>query len=534
MPDNWPSPGHDKHQPVRSSGTVRSAALAALCVAVAACSSGSEQAAFTTGKDRPLVIAPDQLLARTGGSAAVAIADPAHGRIEHRPDGAVIYTPDPGFTGSDTLSVTTTDAVRLYTTDIPALGQFGGTTVQGSGFGSALTPVPGSADEFYGLTDRGPNVDGPAKDEKLSPAPGFVPKIGKFKLTGSRAELESTLELKNRAGVGFNGMVDRSASTGETIRDLDGRALDPTDHGLDPEGLVALPDGTFWVSDEYGPFLVHFDATGTEIERLAPGSGLPRELSLRTPNQGMEGLTVTPDGGTLVGIVQSGLRTPGLTSAREVPMTRIVTVDLPSRAVREFVYPLENPQSRLAVSEITALSATTFLVDERDGELAPKTDKKLWTIDLAGATDVGPQAAVPGARYDPNLGLLVADKPLETYVGAVPTADGVAALRQAGITPVAKRSHLDLSGLVAGLAPDGRFFGHDKIEGLATTDGGKTLYISDDSDFGLGGSTGDAPPFGLRPKILPNGAQDSGEILRIDTGKLPARTEITEVTVTVG
>ncbi|MFJ1458875.1 esterase-like activity of phytase family protein [Nocardia sp. N2S4-5] len=516
---------------MRTSSCLRAAMLAA-ALYLAACS--SDQPGFATGKDRPLVISPDDLLARTGGSAAVAIADPAHGRIEHRPDGAVIYTPDAGFTGSDTLSVTTTDAVRLYTTDIPPLGQFGGTTVQGSGFGSALTPVPGSADEFYGLTDRGPNVDGPAKDEKISPTPDFVPKIGKFQLTGTRAELESTLELKSRAGVAFNGGIDSSASTGETIRDLDGRPLAPTDHGLDPEGLVALPDGTFWVSDEYGPFLVHFDAAGTEIERLAPGSGLPKELSLRTPNQGMEGLTLTPDGGTLVGIIQSGLRTPGLTSAREVPMTRIVTVDLKSKAVREFVYPLENPKSQLAVSDITALSATTFLVDERDGKLAPKSDKKLWTIDLAGATDVGPRAAVPGTRYDPNLGLLVGDKPLETYVGAVPTADGVAALRRAAITPVAKRSNLDLSGLVAGLAADGGCFGHDKIEGVATTDGGRTLYITDDSDFGLAGSTGDAPPFGLRPKILPNGAQDSGEILRIDTGKLPARTETAEVTVTVG
>ncbi|MBF6173410.1 esterase-like activity of phytase family protein [Nocardia blacklockiae] len=508
---------------------------AVLCATLAtACSGGGSTAGFRTGPDRPLVISADELLARTGGSAAVAVADPPHGRIEHRPDGSLLYTPDAGFTGSDTLSVTTTDAVRLYTTDIPELGRFGGTTVQGSGFGSALAPVPGSTDEFYGLTDRGPNVDGPAKNEKLTPTPDFVPKIGRFRLTGNRAELESTIDLKNRAGVPFNGMVDTAASTGETIRDLDGHPLAPTDHGLDPEGLVALPDGTFWVSDEYGPFLVHFDAAGTELERLAPGSGLPKELSLRTPNQGMEGLTVTPDGGTLVGIVQSALRTPGVASAREVPMTRIVTVDLNSKTVREFVYPLEPPKSQLAVSEITALGGTTFLVDERDSKLAPKSDKKLWTIDIAGATDVGPDAAVPGAHYDPNSGLLIGDKPLETYVGAVSTAEGVAALRKAGITPVAKNSNLDLSGLVAGLAPDGGFFGHDKIEGVATTDGGRTLYIANDSDFGLAGSTGDAPPFGLKPKTLPNGAQDSGEILRIDTGKLPARTSTAEVTVTVG
>ncbi|MGO8176309.1 esterase-like activity of phytase family protein, partial [Rhizobium ruizarguesonis] len=59
----------------------------------------------------------------------------------------------------------------------------------------------------------------------------------------------------------------------------------------------------------------------------------------------MEGLTVTPDGTTLVGIMQSALRTPGLSgSAKSVPVTRIVTVDLRSRAVSEYLYPLANPQ----------------------------------------------------------------------------------------------------------------------------------------------------------------------------------------------
>ncbi|WP_280383039.1 esterase-like activity of phytase family protein [Nocardia wallacei] len=532
---------------MRIKRSIRSATLAAVLCAAAACSSGSDPEALTTGTDRPLEISPEDLLARTGGRTAVAIADPQHGRIEHRADGTLVYLPDPGYTGADTLTITTTDAVRRYTTDIPPLGRFGETTVQGSGFGSAFTPVPGSPGEFYGLTDRGPNVDGPNKNEKLTPTPDFVPKIGRFRLSGTRAELKSTIELKNRAGVPFNGLIDAAASTGETIRDLAGNLLAPTDHGLDTEGLVALPDGTFWVSDEYGPFLVHFDASGTELERLAPGSGLPEELSLRTPNQGMEGLTVTPDGNTLVGIVQSGLQTPGVGSAREVPMTRIVTVDLKTKAVGEFVYPLEDPKRKLAVSEITALSDTTFVVDERDGELAPKASKKLWTIDISGATDVGPRAAVPGAHYDPKLGLLVGGIPLETHVGTVPTAEGVAALRRAAITPVTKRSNLDLGGLVDGLAPDGGFFGHDKIEGVATmgggpegqgggneTFGGRTLYIANDSDFGLAGSTGERPPFGLRAKTLPDGTQDTGEILEVDTGKLPARTETTSIAVTVG
>jgi len=46
-------------------------------------------------------------------------------------------------------------------------------------------------------------------------------------------------------------------------------------YGYDSEGLVALPDGTFWVSDEYGPYLTHFDANGYELGRLTPYKDSP-------------------------------------------------------------------------------------------------------------------------------------------------------------------------------------------------------------------------------------------------------------------
>ncbi|MEV0296519.1 esterase-like activity of phytase family protein [Nocardia sp. NPDC050710] len=518
-----------------------------LCTGVlaAGCTTPGSDSDFTVPRDGELVFTLDDLVGKTGAATVLTVSlEPEQGNLTRRPDGSFVYSPIAGYRGLDQFTVTTTDAVRLYTTDIPPLGEFGGSTVQGSGFGSAWTPVPGSTNEFYGLTDRGPNVDGPGKNEKLAPVPSFVPRIGRFEMVGNHAVLRSTIDLRTANGIPFNGQVDIAASTGETIRDLAGNVLPPTDHGLDPEGLVALPDGTFWVSDEYGPFLVHFDAEGAEIERLAPGNGLPEEISLRTPNQGMEGLTITPDGGTLVGIVQSGLNTPGLGgSAKDVPMTRIVTVDLKTKALREFVYPLENPeQNKVAVSEITAIGPTTFLVDERDGKPAPKSNKKLWTIDIAGATDVGPQSTVPGAHYDPKRGgLLIDGKPLETSVGTVTTADGMAALRRAGITPVAKTHNLDLTGLVNALNADGEsvnangeFFGHDKIEGIATLDGGRTIYIANDSDFGVAGSQGEQPPFGLKPKTLPNGLPDTGEILLVDTAKLPPRLGGYTVKINVG
>ena len=65
---------------------------------------------------------------------------------------------------------------------------------------------------------------------------------------------------------------------------------------------------------------------------------------MRSPNQGMEGLTITPDDSTLVGIMRSALKTPGLEgSAKPVPLARIVTVNLATKAVKEYLYPLANP-----------------------------------------------------------------------------------------------------------------------------------------------------------------------------------------------
>src|SRR5947208_2995195 len=97
-------------------GNARGLHPAVVAFAAAACSPGGDAQALRAEKDRPLVIGLDELLSHTGGSAAVAVGNPRHGRIERRGDGALVYTPQAGYTGDDTIIVTTTDAVRLYTT----------------------------------------------------------------------------------------------------------------------------------------------------------------------------------------------------------------------------------------------------------------------------------------------------------------------------------------------------------------------------------------------------------------------------------
>ena len=528
------------------------AGAVALAVTVVSCSTESsaaqeqkpaslsgEQQRLSTAPGEALTITPVQLLAATGGLTPVAFEQPANGQISYGTDGSIVYTPDDGFTGIEELTMTITDAVQVYAVPTPPMAIVGGVPVQSSGAGSAIAAVPGKPDQIYGLTDRGPNVDGRTDNEKVLPVTDYSPQIVKYTLADGIAQEQQTIILKDTDGQPLNGLVvDVGDTGGETMVDIHGNPMPTSERGLDSEGLVALQDGTFWVADEYGPFVIHFDANGNEIERLSPYDGsLPGELAMRDPNSGMEGLTITPDGSTLVGIMQSALATPGIDGRpRAVPLTRIVTIDLATRDAKMYLLPLAYPQNtKVLVSEITALSATEFLIDERDTALAPEGNKKIYVADISQATDVGPASTVPGSSYNAAAGgLLVDGQPIEAYVGVTTDAEAVQKLQSADIEVVSKTLKLDLGGLLTELNPKGELFGHDKVEGVVTPDGGQTLIISNDSDYGLVGIESDTAPFTLTPKTLANGAQDSGAFLVVDTTKLPPTTQTTTVSVNVG
>jgi Bacterial Ig domain len=193
-----------------------------------------------------LTIGPGGLFRNDSGepTALVAHTAPAHGTVSVDPDGSFRYTPADGFTGTDRFTYTVTNAVRLYQTHLPPLATIGGVPITGGGYGSALARVPGSPDEYYGLTDRGPNVDGP-DGEKVLPLPKFDPSIGRFRLTGDKAVLEKVIPLRAADGTPYNGLVNPQASTGEKLVDLNGEPLPTDPDGYDSEGLVAMPDGTF-------------------------------------------------------------------------------------------------------------------------------------------------------------------------------------------------------------------------------------------------------------------------------------------------
>jgi hypothetical protein len=426
------------------------------------------------------------------------------------------------------------DAVQLFPMQVPPL-ESGSLSLRGDGYGSSLYPVPGSPDEVYGLTDRGPNVFLP-DGTVVEPLPAFQPAIGKFRLQNGAATLEQTIPLADSNGAPYSGRVNAQNPRGQRILDLDGTPLPTDPNGYDPEGLVAMPDGTFWVSDEYGPFITHFDAAGRQIGRLSPFDGtLPLELANRIGNRGLEGLALTPDGSTLVAIMQSALQQPDLggADAMRIGLVRIVTYELLTGALHEYLYLLDDPATnRTAVSEIAALTNHTFVVDERDGAFPPHAYKKLWRVDLAGATDVGPHGTVAGARYDAaGGGLLVDGHTLEALIAGQDTRAAAATLREHGITPVSKFLALDLGALLDRIDPQGRVFSHDKIEGLSVDLKGQRIILSNDDDFGIGGVASPTPPFRLTDKVSPaTGKQDAGEFMIIDAARLPGLGVSTEIT----
>jgi len=248
------------------------------------------------------------------------------------------------------------------------------------------------------------------------------------------------------------------------------------DTRFDPEGIRVSPEGSFFISDEYGPFVLEFNRQGNLLRRIPvpakfrisnvsadPTAELTGNTSGRQANRGMEGLAISPDGATLFGIMQSALlQDNGLatgTTTRLGLNNRILRIDLATGDTKEYVYTLEAINRGQGVSEILAVNDHQFLVLERDnrsnlpGSTAPPTRKKLWLIDIAGATDVSGVASLPA--------------------GALPGS----------ITPVSKTLFLDLLDPTFGLTPTIA----EKMEGLTwgpdLADGRHLLYVISDNDL---------------------------------------------------
>ena len=328
-----------------------------------------------------------------------------------------------------------------------------GIGIRYGGYGSDLAYNP-SDSTFWLLTDRGPNIDGPDSDSKIFPNPSFNPHIGVFRLYGDSLLLVKNIPLSDANGTPLNGLplTDSDggrAVNGERALDLDCRPLQGSIRGIDPEGLAIASDGSFWISDEYGPLLIHFAPSGRLINAFSPSDGgLPPRYARRRPNRGLEGLCINPDNGTLYGILQSPLQG---SNKRVLPLfSRSADGEL-----RDFDYPL-SPEAQ-GVSALAVLNDSTLLVLERDGKF-PSRGKGFKRIF---------KATIPAHAKGGTL---------------------------------KKELWLDILQAVPGYC-------HDKVEGMALI-GKHMIAIANDDDFGLS-SDGGRPT----AKYTPAGITDRNEVI---------------------
>ncbi|TJW47435.1 MAG: hypothetical protein E5W83_06035 [Mesorhizobium sp.] len=329
--------------------------------------------------------------------------------------------------------------------------KFGETFGSGSGMSIDAAGWTHGADGYKGslwlLPDRGYNVGGTIDYRprlntiaiELAPtAPGAAAAAGQEQ-SGLKATLADTMLLtddKNADATGLDPLNGVRAATDEmpVLPEANGKLA------LDNEAIVRLPDGTMFISDEYGPNIYRFSADGHLLSATQPPAALvpmrhgapnfasdnpgpgaaepdPKDPETgRQNNQGLEGMALTPDGKFLIAVLQSAPRQDGGDSPATRQNTRALVYDASDPAhlklAHEYVVPLpvftdaKGKTKVAAQSEIVALSEKTFLMLARDSGngqgLKGDTSlhREIAVVDLSGATDI------VGSGFD------AADKPV--------------------------------------------------------------------------------------------------------------------------
>jgi len=362
------------------------------------------------------------------------------------------------------------------------------------GFGSGIAYAGGNT--FLAVPDRGPNAI--PFDSNVDDTVAYVNRFHTVEMqltpnvSGSGLPFNLTPELKDTTllwsftplvygtgeglGVGsgvppINNFFQHFFTGRSDGFDPKHSSGDPNDARFDSESIRLSNDGlSVFISDEYGPYVYQFDRwSGVRLRTFTLPSAfyvtnlssmgaaeISGNTSGRVANKGMEGLAITPDGRTLVGIVQNALIQDASEGGAAANLLRIVTIDILSgRVTHQYAYELTTGSG---VSEIVALNNHEFLVDERDGKGRAAQNnakvKQLFKIDLAGATDVGSMDGLTAAAH------------------AVPKTlflDVVALLTTNGITAA------EIPAKIEGVA-----FGPDVRDGSTWI---HTLWVSNDNDF---------------------------------------------------
>jgi hypothetical protein len=205
--------------------------------------------------------------------------------------------------------------------------------------------------------------------------------------TDSRTALQAVVELSDPAKFFPWHLTDESNPE---------RPLTGAD--ADPESLVAMPDGTFWMGDELGPWLLHFSIDGDLLEApvelpdnvrspdhpLVLAGSAPATLA-RT--RGYEAMDLAGDNKTLVTILE------GAVTGEPPQKRRLQRFDTTTRKWLPFTLIYELDADTMSVTDMSRIEGNRFVVIERDdfaGNAAKA--KRVYSIDLDKAVPGKPLA----------------------------------------------------------------------------------------------------------------------------------------------
>ncbi len=182
------------------------------------------------------------------------------------------------------------------------------------------------------------------------------------------------------------------------LRDPDRRIPFPITNGATPERALTGADfdiesvrqdrrGDLWFGDEFGPFLLHTDATGRVLEAPVPLAGVKSpqnptlaagEAATLPASRGFEGTALSPDRATLYPSLEGALVGDPDQRRRYIYAFDLAT----GRYTGErWQYRAEAPGH--AIGDLTALDGRRLLIIERDNEQGPAARfKKIFLIDL--------------------------------------------------------------------------------------------------------------------------------------------------------
>ena len=267
----------------------------------------------------------------------------------------------------------------------PPSGRYRDATVRADSAPYASQPVQGISsikpgpqpNTWWALSDNGFGTKWNSSDYRLA--------LYLFRASsGSRdVELLRRIELRDPQGRFPYRLTEESDVT---------RPLTGAD--VDPESLVVLPDGTFWIGDEFGPWLLHFSADGELLEPPYEYGGSDAQPALRSidhprvlaglspatvrASSGFEGLVLSSDGQHLLAMLEK----PPIGAAE--PHVPILEFSLGQRRFtgRRWSYPLDHENH--VVRELARHSGTALLAIENDDQQGDAAAvKRIYRVDLA-------------------------------------------------------------------------------------------------------------------------------------------------------